>query len=97
MDQNTINVTENTAVETTDILQGISIPEIPTAAPKTNQVMSGVLLGFAGLGVVESLGLAGFGVYKLVKHIKAKKAIAAKAEPVVVTEEIPVEVEQATE
>lgn len=69
-------------------LQGMEIPsefktlDIPSVEPKSNAVMSGVLLGFAGLGVIESLGLAGFGVYKLVKHIKAKKAekLAAAAE-----------------
>lgn len=70
-------------------LQGMEIPselktlDIPSVEPKSNAVMSGVLLGFAGLGVIESLGLAGFGVYKLVKHIKAKKAeklAAAEAE-----------------
>ena len=69
-------------------LQGMDLPsdfkaiDIPATEPKSNAVMSGVLLGFAGLGVIESLGLAGFGVYKLVKHIKAKKAekLAAAAD-----------------
>lgn len=70
-------------------LQGMNLPsdiqvtDLPATEPKDNAVLSGVLLGLAGLGVIESLGLAGFGVYKLVKHIKAKKAeklAAAEAE-----------------
>ena len=65
-----------------DIPSDLKIIDLPSVEPKSNAVMSGVLLGFAGLGVIESLGLAGFGVYKLIKHIKAKKAekLAATAE-----------------
>ncbi|MBP5596953.1 MAG: hypothetical protein J6Y02_16335 [Pseudobutyrivibrio sp.] len=93
MEQNNIErITElNDQIEAAATeLQGIDIPTCEPVA-KTNNVMSGVLLGFAGLGVIESCAIAGFGVYKLVKYLKAKKAQKAAAEVVDIVEE-PVEV-----
>ena len=50
----------------------------------TSNVASGIMIGFAGVGVVATAAAAGFGIYKLVKFIKKKtsesKAAAAASE-----------------
>ena len=59
----------------------VSVPQIE--APKTSHVWGYV----AGAGAVVAIGAAGFGIYKLVNHIKAKKEAKKNAETIETVEE----------
>ena len=60
-----------------------------------DRAMAWGILGFAGVGVAAVLGGAGFGTYKLVKHIK-KKVADKKAAVVQQTEAIVEEIIEKT-